>query len=155
MFGLAGVGASARLYLAPGRPAWNSPLTIFEFFASAALFGAMTAKLMGIAAVLLLPVCGLSCLLVLFFKLGWLALASSRERYGAWHLLSTTLLPRLLLRICFLTVGLWIFVIGQAALTRASAAALLLAGECLGRYLFFVSVVPTSIANGFFAEETA
>lgn len=155
LLGLAGVGASARLYLAPGRPAWNSPLTIFEFFASAALFGAMAAKIMGIAIPLLLPVCGLGCLLVLFFKLGWLALASSRERFGAWQLLSTTLLPRLLLRVCLLTVGLWIFVAGQAASTLASAAALLLAGEFLGRYLFFVSVVPTSIANDFFGKEIA
>ena len=28
LFGIAGVGASARLYLVPGRPAWNSPFTI-------------------------------------------------------------------------------------------------------------------------------
>ena len=35
LFGIAGVGASARLYLVPGRPAWNSPLTVFEFFATA------------------------------------------------------------------------------------------------------------------------
>ena len=32
LFGVAGVGASARLYLVPGRPAWNSPFTMLEFY---------------------------------------------------------------------------------------------------------------------------
>jgi hypothetical protein len=31
--GVAGVYASARLYVVPGRPAWNSPLTVVRFFA--------------------------------------------------------------------------------------------------------------------------
>ena len=37
--GVAGVFASARLYLVPGRPAWDSRLTIARFFATAAVLG--------------------------------------------------------------------------------------------------------------------
>ena len=155
LFGVAGVGASARLYLVPGRPAWNSPLTIFEFFATAALLGAIAAHLMGIAASGLLPVCGLLSLLVLSIKIAWLAFSKSRERYGSWQLLSTALFTRLLLRVGLLAAGLWIFVAGHHAWTQTAAAALLLAGEFLGRYLFFVSVVSTSVASSFLAQEAA
>ena len=155
VFGIAGVGASAHIYLAPGRPAWNSPLTIFEFFATTALLGAAATNLIGIAAPSLLCVCGLTCLLVLCCKLARLALSPARECYGSWQLLSTTLLLRLVLRIGLLFVGLWIFAAGRHAWTRPAAAVFLLAGEFLGRYLFFVSVVPTSIASGFLAQEAA
>lgn len=155
LFGVAGVGASARLYLAPGRPAWNSPLTIFEFFATAVLLGAVAANLMRIAAPCMLPICGLANLLVLSVKLVWLALSQSRERRGSWQLLSTTLFSRLALRIGLLAAGVWIFAAGQHAWVQTAAAALLLAAELLGRYLFFVSVVPTSIASGFLAQEAA
>jgi formate dehydrogenase iron-sulfur subunit len=155
LFGVAGVGASARLYLAPGRPAWNSPLTIFEFFATTALLGTAAANLMGIAVSWMLPLCGMASLLVLCIKLAWLALSSSRERYGCWQLLSTVLFTRLVLRIGLLAAGLGIFAAGQHAWTHALAAALLLASEFLGRYLFFVSVVPTGIASDFLAQEAA
>lgn len=155
LFGVAGVGASARLYLVPGRPTWNSPFTIVEFFATTSLLGAAAANLAGIAASWLLPICGLMSLLVISSKLTWLALSSTRELYGSWQLLSTTLFLRLVLRVGLLTAGLWMLVGGQHASTLALATVLLLAGEFLGRYLFFVSVVPTSIASGFLAQEAA
>lgn len=155
LIGMAGVGASARLYLAPGRPAWNSPLTFFEFYATTALLGAAAGDLMGIAVPWMLPICGMASLLVLCTKLAWLALSSSRERYGSWQLLSSALFTRLVLRIGLPAAGLWIFAAGHRAWTHALAAALLAAGEFLGRYLFFVSVVPTSIASGFLAQEAA
>jgi formate dehydrogenase iron-sulfur subunit len=37
--GLAGIYASARLYIVPGRPAWNSPLTVVRFVATGAAIG--------------------------------------------------------------------------------------------------------------------
>lgn len=155
MFGVAGVGASARLYLVPGRPAWNSPLTMFEFFATTALLGAATANLMGIAIPWMLPLCGMASLLVLCIKLAWLAFSSSRERYSSWQLLSTVLFTWLVLRIGLPAAGLWIFAASRHAWTQIAATALLLVGEFIGRYLFFVSVVPTSIASGFLAQEAA
>lgn len=155
LLGVAGVSASARLYLAPGRPAWNSPLTILEFLATTALLGASAANLLGVATSWLVLVCGLGSLLVLSVKLAWLALSSSRERYGSWQLLSTALFSRMVLRIALLAVGLWILSAGHASWMQIAAAALFLCGEFLGRYLFFVSVVPTSIASGFLAQEAA
>ena len=153
LFGMAGVGASARLYLTPGRPTWNSPFTVLEFFATTILLGAAADNLMGTAFPWPLPACGLGCLLVLSVKLLWLAFSTTRERYGSWQLLSTVLFTRLMLRIGLLTAGLWIFVAGQHVWMHAAAAGFLLTGEFLGRYLFFVSVVPTSIASDFLAQE--
>ncbi|MFZ1012694.1 MAG: DmsC/YnfH family molybdoenzyme membrane anchor subunit, partial [Terracidiphilus sp.] len=46
ILGLCGVSASARLYLVPGRPAWNSPFTIAEFLCTAAVFGASGAMIL-------------------------------------------------------------------------------------------------------------
>jgi formate dehydrogenase iron-sulfur subunit len=157
VLGLAGVGASARLYLAPGRPAWNSPFTIFEFVATTLLLGASVADLLGagIKGAWLLPVSGLFVLIILASKLAWLALSSKQELCGSWHLLSTTLFNWLLLRVGLLTVGLWLAASGQSFWIRGLALTVLITQELLGRYLFFVSVVPTSIASGFFSQEAA
>lgn len=50
LLGMCGVGASAKLYLVPGRPAWNSPLTIAEFGSTTALLGACAANILTRAA---------------------------------------------------------------------------------------------------------
>lgn len=157
VFGLAGVAASARLYLVPGRPAWNSPFTILEFFATTALLGAAAAKLINadVAAGWLIPASGFTVLLVFGAKLAWLALSASREHYGCWQLLSTVLSGKLLLRIALLSAGVWLVAAGETLWQFAVAGFLLGMGEFLGRYLFFVSVVPTSIAAGFLAQEAA
>ena len=39
LLGAAGVYASARVYVVPGRPAWDTRLTVVRFFASAAALG--------------------------------------------------------------------------------------------------------------------
>jgi formate dehydrogenase iron-sulfur subunit len=39
--------------------------------------------------------------------------------------------------------------------TRMLGVGLLVAGEFVGRYLFFVSVVPSNIASGYLAQEAA
>ncbi len=154
--GLAGVGASARLYLAPGRPAWNSPLTIFEFLATTMLLGASAAHLLASSTGnWIVPLSGLLCLLVLVVKLVWLARSSTQELYGSWQLLSTTLANRVALRVALLIAGLWLSAIGTDMKVRICAALVLVAGEFVGRYVFFVSVVPTSIASGFLPQEAA
>jgi hypothetical protein len=61
----------------------------------------------------------------------------------------------MVLRIALPAGGLWILSAGHASWMQIAAAALFLCGEFLGRYLFFVSVVPTSIASGFIAQEVA
>ncbi|MDE3202306.1 MAG: dimethyl sulfoxide reductase anchor subunit [Acidobacteriota bacterium] len=153
--GLAGVGASARLYLAPGRPAWNSPLTVFEFFATTSLFGAAGFALLANTdnAIWLVSTCTLFCVLVPCVKFLRFARSSSHQLYGTWQLLSTTLSNRLILRFALLIAGLWAFGVGSAIPARVVALLLFLAAEFLGRYLFFVSVVPTNIASGFLMPE--
>jgi DMSO reductase anchor subunit len=37
--GTAGIGASARIYLVPGRPAWNTPYTVLEFALTSIILG--------------------------------------------------------------------------------------------------------------------
>lgn len=154
--GLGGVGASARLYLAPGRPAWNSPLTIFEFFATTALLGASTARVLsGTDSIRLVSVFALFSLLVSLFKLVRFAHSSSNELYGTWQLLSTTLSNKVILRVCLLFSGLWLASVGQGFAMQLGSLLLMLAAEFMGRYLFFVSVVPSNIARGFLVQEAA
>ncbi len=157
LFGLAGVGASAKLYLAPGRPAWNSPHTIFEFYATTALLGASTASVLsdGANGVRLVSVFVLTSLLIFLFKMVRFAHSSSNELYGTWQLLSTTLSNKVLLRVGLLIGGLWLGNSGQSFTTHSAALLLMIASEFLGRYLFFVSVVPSNIARGFLMQEAA
>lgn len=155
--GLAGVGASARLYLAPGRPAWNSPLTVLEFFATAAMLGAAACGLLidGAAEMWLVSACALFCALIFCAKLYWFARSSTHQLYGTWQLLSTTLSSKVILRFGLVIGGLWLFGMGNDVLTRTGALLLIFAGEFIGRYLFFVSVVPTNMASGFLMKEAA
>ncbi|HEV2325779.1 MAG TPA: DmsC/YnfH family molybdoenzyme membrane anchor subunit [Terracidiphilus sp.] len=157
VLGLAGVGASARLYLAPGRPAWNSPFTILDFFATTLLLGASVADLLvgSNESIWLLPASGMFAVLILAGKLAWLARSSRKELCGSWQLLSTILFNKLLLRVGLLTVGLWLAEYERMFWVQALALAMLILQELLGRYLFFVSVVPTSIASGFLSREAA
>jgi len=158
LFGIAGVGASARLYLVPGRPAWNSPVTVLEFFATGATlsFAAgnaitdrgsvyMTGTLIAAAATLV----------VLAGKLARLALSSRYELYASWQLFSTILLNKLLLRISMLIAGVLFAASGESTWARLAGLLLILAGEFIGRYIFFVSVVPTNIASGYLRKEAA
>ena len=48
--GALGVYCSARLYVVPGRPAWNSPLTIVRFFATSVALGPALTGRLGLAA---------------------------------------------------------------------------------------------------------
>ncbi len=158
LFGLAGVAASARLYLVPGRPAWNSPITIFEFFSTVALLGFAignaTSDLGSVFTTgVLLAASATTAALVA--KIVRLALSSRYELYASWQLLSTMLLNPLLVRVLLLVSGTALATLGQPMWTRVLAVLLFFAGESLGRYLFFVSVVPTSIASGYITKEAA
>jgi formate dehydrogenase iron-sulfur subunit len=138
--GAAGVYASARLYMVPGRPAWNSPLTLARFAATALALGGLVtgqrvAGTLGIAA-------GLA---VGAGNLARLARGQRPEWWGA---------VRLSLR-RFRRVS----ALGAALATAASATALAgplpvavalaFAGELIGRYLFYVTVVPLDMPGSF------
>ena len=158
LLGIAGVGASGRLYLAPGRPAWNSPFTIVEFYATTALMGSTSAVMLSghrINAVRWVLLCVLICVASLLIKLAWFSRSSAHELFGSWQLNKMLLQGRLAARVVLLLSGAWLISTASSDWQRHFAATLMLSGEFIGRYLFFVSVVPSDIASGYFAREAA
>jgi DMSO reductase anchor subunit len=158
LLGIAGVGASARLYLAPGRPAWNSPFTIVEFYATTALMGSTSAVVLsgsGINAVRWVLLYVLICVASLLIKLAWLSRSSAHELFGSWQLNKVFLQGGLAARVVLLLSGAWLISTASSDWQRLFAATLMLSGEFIGRYLFFVSVVPSDIASGYLAREAA
>jgi DMSO reductase iron-sulfur subunit len=153
MLGLAGVVASACIYRVPARPAWNTRHTMAQFVLSGAVLGPLFAaavgagdrRWLGIAAVIA------ACVQLGLFAAHFCALNASDDlaRRGTARLLSSVLATRLVTRGALLVTGgivlpLLATGIDGIGSTLAPAAALLVAaaGEILGRYLFFVSVVP-------------
>jgi formate dehydrogenase iron-sulfur subunit len=156
--GICGVGASARLYLAPGRPAWNSPFTIAEFSCTSALLGACTAEILAHAAIgaqrAVLCAFGFATLIA-GIKLFWLARSRVHELHGTWRLLNIAFGNHLLVRFLLPSIGLALLPLANAAWIRSAILLLMGAGEFLGRYLFFVTVVPTNMASGYLTQEAA
>jgi Fe-S-cluster-containing dehydrogenase component/DMSO reductase anchor subunit len=156
VLGLGGVTASACIYLVASRPAWHSPLTLLQFLFTAALVGPLFAAAVGagdprtLAPLAVAAAAGEG--LVLAAQL-LRAIASDRiELRGTARLLSTTLATPFLLRGALLLSGG--VVVPLAAPTQAALAialGLALAGEILGRWLFFVSVVPKHMVAPYLA----
>jgi DMSO reductase anchor subunit len=172
LLGFAGVTASACIYRVPSRPAWNTSLTLAQFFLTAALLGFLFATAIGAGDrgwLGMLGACGAAAqLLLLALRFFQLIASDSIELRGSARLLSTTLRSQLLMRGGLLLVGgvvLPIVAVGplmSGSAGHASTAILLwtafllaLAGEILGRYLFFVSVVPKHMAAPYLTLEAA
>lgn len=140
LIGLTGVYASARLYVVPGRPAWNSPLTSVRFFATAAALGPALTGRPQIAAIGAAVALGATAL-------NWARLA--RNRTQPW-LGAVRLELRWFGRF---TIARWLLtIIGAAAIMLGwiiPGWLLLGAGELAGRWLFFVSVVPLNMPGAF------
>ncbi len=158
VLGICGVGASARLYLVPGRPAWNSPLTIAEFLSTTLLLGACGANILTHAAVdaryavlwgfvLALMTAGL--------KLARLARSHMHELHGSWQLLTAPFSNHLLIRFVLPCVALALLPLAETTWLRIAIALLMVTAEFIGRYLFFVTVVPTNMASEYLAQEAA
>jgi formate dehydrogenase iron-sulfur subunit len=158
LFGVCGVGASARLYLVPGRPAWNSHFTIVEFYLTSALLGSVGANILNHSSSLTqtVTICaGLATVLVGVLKIIWLARSKVHELQGAYSLLITVLSNRFLLRFVLLSTGLILLPFALTSWILVPIALALIAGEFMSRYLFFVSVVPTNIATEYLVAEAA
>ena len=158
LFGLCGVGASARLYLVPGRPAWNSPFTILEFFGTTALLGAAVAEICDGVPVKdgwLVIASALMVLTVSGLKTTWCALSPVHELHSTWQLLSTTLSKHFIVRFLLLAAGVLLLDATEQQWAHIVGALVVITGEFVGRYLFFISVVPTNMATGFLAQEAA
>ncbi len=158
LVGIAGVTASGCIYRVPSRPAWNTPLTLVQFNLTAAALGPLLAAALGAsdARGLSLAAAAMGGAQLVFVALRFVRLVAGNtiELQGTARLLSTTLKPQFIASGVMLAVGgvaLPLVAIGAIGTTSTATwwAALLvtLAAEILGRYLFFVSVVPKHMAT--------
>ncbi len=152
--GLAGITCSARIYIVRARPAWFSGYTVGEFFSTGLLLGpAFVHALISDApvAMLLASVAGAAVqLTVQCGKFLWLSQSDLFELRSSSVLLAGRLRVLFVARLGILAVaGIVIPLKASAPAVVVAAFVLALAGEMLGRYLFFVSVVPKNIAAAF------
>jgi Fe-S-cluster-containing dehydrogenase component/DMSO reductase anchor subunit len=160
--GFAGVTCSARIYIVRARPAWFSGYTLAEFYATALLLGPFFIQ--ALLETLHVPsplwiryavVAGASVQLITqLVKFLWLSRSDVFELRASSLLLSGRLRNLFLTRLAVLTVAGVLFPLLAIHGWRVSAVfGIALAGEWLGRYLFFVSVVPKNIAAAFSSGE--
>jgi DMSO reductase anchor subunit len=153
LMGVAAVYSSSRLYLVPGRPAWNSMHTVVEFFLTGAILGPLLLAGTGLAVSPLAAVAaGASIAQIInqVWKFASLIRSDEFEKQASARLLSNELARVFLLRLVLTAAGgIALALAGFAPIGFAVA----LAGEILGRYLFFVSVVPRNMAMTFFSQE--
>jgi len=163
--GLAGVTSSARIYVVRARPAWFSAYTLVEFYSTALLLGPLFVQVLLVQIlgetipswVGLAAVAGASAQLIAqMLKFLWLSRSEVFELRASSLLLSGSLQNLFLTRLAVLAVsGVLLPLIAARGWLIVVAFALVLAGEWLGRYLFFVSVVPKNIAAAFTSGERA
>lgn len=152
--GVAGVTASACIYLVPPRPAWNSKHTLSEFYLTGALLGPQLAANMGIGGrrwlTMMIVAAASVQLLNLASKLLWLVGANTFELKATARLFSTHLRSLLMVRSALLVLGGIVLPLYSANFfATAAALAVAFCGEIAGRYLFFVSVVPKNMAASY------
>lgn len=165
MVGSAGRVIAGGIVKSPARPAWQGRYTLAEFFSTALLLGPLfvlmlDAQSLSAAAKLWLVlsvVTGAAIQLVTqVLKFLWLARSDQFELRASALLLSGRLKTAFLLRLAILVAaGIVLPLEARSAWALAAALALVLAGEWLGRWLFFVSVVPKNIAAAFTASGRA
>jgi len=151
--GFAGVYCSARIYIVPARPAWHSPYTLAEFLSTMLLLGPLFVRTMdpmdavwlGRAA----AAGGAAQLLTQVLKFLWLARSEQFELRGASLLLSGRLQHQFLTRLFILVAAIVLSL--MPGILAAAGLPIALGGELVGRWLFFVGVVPKNIAAAFTA----
>jgi formate dehydrogenase iron-sulfur subunit len=154
VLGFIGVFCSARIYIVRARPAWFTSYTAAEFFATSLLLGPLFVRATGVfegpwltAAAAAGATTQLATQTLRFL---WLSRSEQFELRATSILLSGRLRKAFLARLGLLIgagiVAPLITSPGLAALIVLIAA---LAGEWLGRWLFFVSVVPKRMAAAF------
>jgi formate dehydrogenase iron-sulfur subunit len=167
VFGAAGILASARIYLVPARPAWNSVHTPLDFLLSSAVLGcAATPLLLHIAAafyklpllraltvdhdqkssVTPLVVCSALWMINHIVRTIRFHRSATYEHRASISLINTDSLRGTFL-VAFAFVGLSILIFGAGEPLFILPAAM--AGVLSARYIFFVSVVPLNMALTF------
>jgi formate dehydrogenase iron-sulfur subunit len=160
LFGVAGVAASACLYLVQARPAWNTKHTIADFFLTGGLLGSLLAASVGIGdrrgLLLVAVVAAGGQILNQAARFFLLTSSDSFELRASAQLLSTVFASRFFARGALLLLGGIVLPLSFPNAFGAYASLVLtLAGEILGRYLFFVSVVPKNMAASYLFQGKA
>jgi formate dehydrogenase iron-sulfur subunit len=160
LFGLAGVAASACIYLVPARPAWNLKHTGADFFLTAALLGSLLAAGVGIGDRKVLLVFAVAAaggqILNQTARFLRLTASDSFEMKASANLLSTMLASRFFVHGALILLGGVVLPLLLPSMLGAYLSlAAALGGEILGRYLFFVSVVPKNMAASYLSGRKA
>jgi DMSO reductase anchor subunit len=160
-----GMMCSARIYIVPARPAWNSRYTIAEFFFTGLLLGPLFVLALDAQAldgwdriwIARAAVMGGSAqLLTQVLKFLWLARSEQFELRASALLLSRRLQQAFLIRLGLLiTAGIVLPLVADSQLAAIVTIVLAAIAEGFGRWLFFVSVVPKSMAAAFTMEGRA
>lgn len=139
--GMAGVYASARLYIVPGRPSWDTRLTVAAFAATGLAVGPLLTgrPLLGLAGA------GLA-LAALGANLVRLWGDPDISRGGTVELYRHRLRGWTVLRVALAAAGLVAVTLGGPLFV---AGLLVLCGEVVGRWLFYVTVVPANMPGSF------
>lgn len=141
-------GASARLYMVPGRPAWDTPWTIVAFVASGLATGAALHAALRDGAGIWFAAVGLAVAVAAHVaNLARLRRGDELELHGTWRLTTGVLRPWFVLR---LTAAVAALVIALATDAHAGVLGAIVVSEVIGRWLFYVSAVPRSIPGAFF-----
>jgi DMSO reductase iron-sulfur subunit len=152
--GLAGITATSLLYLVPGRPAWRSAHTVAEFVLTGIVLGLLFIFAVGVPAPALPVIAAIGAggqLLNQIGKLVTLTRSDEFEKQASARLLSHEFAPAFLLRLALLMAGGVVLpLVGLPKLAFIVA----LAAELLGRYLFFVTVVPKNMARTYFEQSS-
>jgi len=156
--GIVGVTCSARIYSVPARPAWFSGYTIAEFYSTVVLLGPLFVQSLDGGApawVRSAAIAGASSQLITqLLKFLWLSRSEVFELRASSLLLSGRLQNPFVIRLAVLAVaGVVLPLVASRGPIIGVAFAGALAGEWLGRYLFFLSVVPKNIAAAFTSVE--
>jgi len=153
IFGFGGIAASSCIYMVRARPAWNNKSTIAEFFLTSFVLGPLFAASLGMQGhwLTIAPVVASSAaLLNLAAKFLRMSASEEFELKASALLLSTVLAGRFLFRGALLILGgivLPLFAPTQLGLALALVVSIF--GEILGRYLFFIGVVPKNMAGSY------
>jgi formate dehydrogenase iron-sulfur subunit len=159
VIGIAAVGASGCIYLVRARPAWNTKHTLAEFYLTGALLGPLLAAGIEIGNRRLLLVAAVVAAVAAIFNAGskffYMTASSQFELRASATLLSTNLAPKVFWRAALLILGGIVVPLVMPTETGVwLALGLALGGELLGRYLFFVSVVPKNMASSYLSPKS-
>ncbi|MEI9811400.1 MAG: DmsC/YnfH family molybdoenzyme membrane anchor subunit [Acidobacteriota bacterium] len=150
--GALGVLCSAKIYMVPARPSWNSGYTVSEFFSTALLLGSLFMRVMspdqawvGWLAI----IGGAAQLITMTLKFLWMSQSDVFELRASSLLLSGPVRKLFLARLGVLVTVIALALVKTSLPVAGGVLGLAFTGEILGRWLFFVGVVPKNIAAAF------